>query len=246
LTPGGLQAQRRFAEQGIDGFSPDDGLAALEALFTSGVAHAAVLNADRDRFASGDGGLAARPLLRGFKIAPGVGTGEANPDGVSNSVEVPFVAQYRRADATQRPALLQKCIGHHIAAVLKLDDQRIDIQRPLGEYGLNSIMGLELRHRLERDLALRLSATLIWNYPSVAAMAGHLGTRLDVESASMTVSTASATRAGEVETAKPSTAPTRRTKDIVDSRFSRVEEISDDDALQQLRAFRGRKARDER
>jgi acyl carrier protein len=131
--------------------------------------------------------------------------------------------------------------------VLKLDDQRLDIQRPLGEYGLNSIMGLELRHRLEREFALRLSATLIWNYPSVAAMAGHLRARLDVELASMTVSAESATDAGEVPSAKPSpTALARRTKDIVDSRFSRVEEISDDDALQELRTFRGRKARDER
>jgi hypothetical protein len=39
-------------------------------------------------------------------------------------------------------------------------------------------MALELRNRLERALRLKLSATLVWNYPTVSALAGHLGSQL--------------------------------------------------------------------
>ena len=39
-------------------------------------------------------------------------------------------------------------------------------------------MALELRNRLERHLRLKLSATLVWNYPTISALAAHLENRL--------------------------------------------------------------------
>jgi myxalamid-type polyketide synthase MxaE and MxaD len=41
-------------------------------------------------------------------------------------------------------------------------------------------MTLELRNRLEADFGLRLSATLVWNYPTVAALVGHIAEALDL------------------------------------------------------------------
>jgi acyl transferase domain-containing protein/aryl carrier-like protein len=238
-TPGGREAQRRFAEHGVHGFSPSDGLLALEALLASGVPHAAVLNADRERFAKGYGGLEPWPLLRNFTERPGVGI--SKPNDSSSAPEVPFITQYRRAEFAQRGTLLQKRIGQHVAAVLKLDNVPLDVQRPLGEYGLNSIMGLELRHRLERDLALRLSATLIWNHPTLAALAAHLQTRLDVDPAAAT--TESVTRGREEIARSLPAAIASTTKGSVDSRVSKVEDISDDAALEALRAFPSKGAR---
>jgi acyl transferase domain-containing protein/NADP-dependent 3-hydroxy acid dehydrogenase YdfG len=240
-TLGGREAQRRFAEHGVHGFSPSDGLLALEALLASGVPYAAVLNADREQFAKGYGGLEPWPLLRGFTGRPGVGI--SRPNDSSSPAEVPFVTQYRRAEIAQRASLLQKRIGQHVATVLKLDVP-LDTQRPLGEYGLNSILGLELRHRLERDLALRLSATLIWNHPTLAALAAHLQTRLDMDSAAATAE--SATRGREEIARSVPTAIASAAKGNVGSRVSQVEDISDDAAIEALRAFPGRKARDER
>jgi hypothetical protein len=40
--------------------------------------------------------------------------------------------------------------------------------------GLDSLMGVELRNRLELDLGLRLPATLAWNYPTVDALSTFL------------------------------------------------------------------------
>jgi hypothetical protein len=45
---------------------------------------------------------------------------------------------------------------------------------------IDSLMGLELRNRLESALGLRLSATLVWSYGDAEALAGHLAARFDV------------------------------------------------------------------
>ena len=44
--------------------------------------------------------------------------------------------------------------------------------------GLDSLLSLELRNRLEGALSLSLPATVIWNYPTVVALAGNLEARL--------------------------------------------------------------------
>ncbi len=46
--------------------------------------------------------------------------------------------------------------------------------------GLDSLMALELRNRLEAETGLKLSATVAWNYPTVARLAEHLAERMDV------------------------------------------------------------------
>jgi len=47
--------------------------------------------------------------------------------------------------------------------------------------GIDSLMGLELRNRLEAGLGMTLSATLIWTYSNVRLLAGHLAQRLAAE-----------------------------------------------------------------
>jgi len=49
---------------------------------------------------------------------------------------------------------------------------------PLGSLGLDSLMGLEIRNRLEASLGLTISATLIWTYPTIAALTAHLAEKL--------------------------------------------------------------------
>jgi acyl carrier protein len=55
-----------------------------------------------------------------------------------------------------------------------MDPERIDDQAPLNRLGLDSLMGLELRRRLEAGLGVALQATLVWTYPTLNAVAEHL------------------------------------------------------------------------
>jgi acyl carrier protein len=58
--------------------------------------------------------------------------------------------------------------------VLKLEPSRIEPETPLKALGIDSLMGLELRNRLEARLGVTLSATLVWTYPHIAALTEYL------------------------------------------------------------------------
>jgi acyl carrier protein len=64
--------------------------------------------------------------------------------------------------------------------VLRIAAERIDRNEPLKAMGLDSLMALELRNRLEVRTGLTLSATTTWNYPTVVVLAGHLAERMAV------------------------------------------------------------------
>jgi acyl carrier protein len=61
-----------------------------------------------------------------------------------------------------------------------MNPAEIDLNVALGSLGLDSLMGLEIRNRLEASLGLTLSATLAWTYPTLAALTVHLAERMDL------------------------------------------------------------------
>src|SRR5690606_7567752 len=80
----------------------------------------------------------------------------------------------------RRRTLVESFVQQQVALVLKLAPARIDTKRPLRTMGLDSLMGLELRNRLEAGTGATLPATLIWNYPTVEALAPELAARMGV------------------------------------------------------------------
>jgi acyl carrier protein len=61
-----------------------------------------------------------------------------------------------------------------LGRVLKIAPSRLDPRKALGAMGLNSLMAMELRNRLEAALERPLSATLAWNYPTIEALVEYL------------------------------------------------------------------------
>lgn len=74
--------------------------------------------------------------------------------------------------------LLLAEVGRQIEAELGLSAQRLDVDRPLTELGLDSVMTQVLRRGLERRLGLKLPATLVWKHPTAAAVAAFLAALL--------------------------------------------------------------------
>ena len=67
--------------------------------------------------------------------------------------------------------------------MLRLPASAIGAETPFRALGLDSLMGLEIRNRLERGLGLRLPATLVWAHPSAAALHAELASRLGLNAA---------------------------------------------------------------
>jgi phthiocerol/phenolphthiocerol synthesis type-I polyketide synthase B len=79
-----------------------------------------------------------------------------------------------RAPTTNRRAILEGLVKNSVALVLKIEMSRLDPRKPFGNMGLNSLLAMELRNRLEIALDRPLSATLAWNYPTIEILVDHL------------------------------------------------------------------------
>src|SRR5262249_22534627 len=81
--------------------------------------------------------------------------------------------QIRGAAAEERPNLITGVLAEAAAAVLGIPAARLDCTRPLTEYGLDSLMSVELNMRVRRDLGVEV--------PTMAFLRGETLARLGIE-----------------------------------------------------------------
>jgi acyl carrier protein len=80
---------------------------------------------------------------------------------------------------TEREPGLKAFLRGELAAVLGVADAtRVPTKQGFFEIGMDSLMTVELVHRLESNLGIKLPANLAIDYPNVEALAGYLSTRL--------------------------------------------------------------------
>ncbi|MHB1132627.1 MAG: type I polyketide synthase [Chloroflexota bacterium] len=102
-----------------------------------------------------------------------------------------LLKQLRAVNDDERHHLLLARVRWQVAKVLGRDPSRpIDDRQGLFEMGLDSLMSVDLKGRLEADFACSLPSTLTFNYPTVEALARYL--RAEVLDASSSRSAASA------------------------------------------------------
>jgi NADPH:quinone reductase-like Zn-dependent oxidoreductase/acyl carrier protein len=105
----------------------------------------------------------------------------------------------RHAPSAQRIERIEEHLRKLLGQVLRMNPSEIDPKTPFRSLGVDSLMGLELRNRLEASLGLSMSVTMVWAYPDVVLLARHILSRLGLDAASE--QEASAAAAGEPERA---------------------------------------------
>jgi SAM-dependent methyltransferase/acyl carrier protein len=98
------------------------------------------------------------------------------------AAEETILQQLADAPVSEHGEMLVAFVRRHVARVLRRDGQsEIDRDHRLMDLGLDSLMAVELRNALSEGLRLSqpLSATLIFDYPSVADIASYLMKQLE-------------------------------------------------------------------
>lgn len=62
----------------------------------------------------------------------------------------------------------------HVSAAMKIAPQKVDAQKPFEQFGMGSLESVNLISELETWLGRSLDATLVWDYPTIKALAAHL------------------------------------------------------------------------
>ena len=171
LAAAGGQRGARLSDRGFPSLSPQKALARLGSLLEVAPPCAAIADVDWQAFASAYPHVVSWPLFAHVRPA---GAGGNATDG-STSV---FLAAARQVGpGPSRDRFIETHLQALTARVLGVAPARIGLQRPLRTLGLDSLIGLELRNLLERDFGVPIPATLVWNFPTVTALAGELAKR---------------------------------------------------------------------
>ncbi|WP_235209296.1 beta-ketoacyl reductase, partial [Streptomyces rimosus] len=168
---------QRIAASGATPLTIEQGLTLFDTATTADAAHLVpigpVTTGARDRGA-------VPPVLR--NLVKGARRTAAGSAGGAEAAAT-LTQRLREARPEERLRILTDLVRTEAAAVLgHASAKAIDTRREFNELGFDSLTSVELRNRLSTATGLRLSATLVFDYPNPAALAGHLVPQLVDES----------------------------------------------------------------
>jgi acyl transferase domain-containing protein/acyl carrier protein len=164
------EAERRsFAQAGLLPMRSEDALDAMGRLAAGPAAQATVAAVDWEALIALYEVKRPRPFLSALRGRPTVA-----PAGRARSEPVGLRARLEATAPEGRRDLVLEHVRGAAAAVLGLDPDRVDVEQGLFDMGMDSLMAVDLKTRLEAAAGQRLPSTLTFNYPTVSALAGFL------------------------------------------------------------------------
>jgi hypothetical protein len=171
---------KRISQHGVGTFSPEEGLYVLEYLLNQSVAQIGVSPINWSIFMKQYHPGAEPPffaeLVRGMQFDV-----KAKEQRLEKRNDL--LVQLQEAPANKRQPLLITYIQSQVGKVLGWESgQKVNEHIPLSEMGLDSLMAVEVRNILGSGLNLKraLPATLVFDYPTVSAIADYIMTTMDL------------------------------------------------------------------
>jgi acyl transferase domain-containing protein len=151
---------------GVRTLQPQVAIKALAKMLASGVADVAVADVDWSLFRGSYEARGKQPFL------DHISQGKAfKPDAAKAGT---FVEELHAASPAERRRQVVGFIRSEVAQVLGLGNKLPDVEQGFFEMGMDSLLSLEFKARLESSFAASLPVTLIFDNPTVEALAGFL------------------------------------------------------------------------
>ncbi len=150
------EQQRNLTRHGMIPIPVTDGIQTLATLLRSSATQVAVLRMDPT-------------LTAGVLGAPASPAPERHDNLLDALV---------RADDDERQRQLESYLREHAAGKLGLAASQLDVESPLHQLGVDSLVAVELRAQIERDLGVVVPVVRLLDGPSVTGLAGWLADQL--------------------------------------------------------------------
>jgi acyl transferase domain-containing protein/NAD(P)-dependent dehydrogenase (short-subunit alcohol dehydrogenase family)/acyl carrier protein len=166
--------KEQFLRAGLHPLSGAQALDALERLVAADRTSAIVASVDWNALRSVYEGRRLRPLFDEMRFRPRIGS-EVQIPSKSAGTQPDFRLQLQNASPARRRSILITLLRSQISSILGFDLSReIEVEQGLFDMGMDSLMSVELKGRLERSLGVPLPSTLTFNYPTIKALADYL------------------------------------------------------------------------
>jgi len=140
----------RFEGRGVLSFTPRQALTLLGQLMRSGASQAGVMRIDWARFRPPGAASALSTRFRDLGVGIAVEKDGAAKERVSVRETV------LSAEPARRKELLLGLLRDRIARILAIASSKLDLEKPLTNLGLDSLMAVELRNSIEGELRVHL------------------------------------------------------------------------------------------
>jgi acyl transferase domain-containing protein len=162
--------RRRWAEVGIHTIAPADGVRMLEQLLTASLAQPVVWPVDWTKFSRSFRSRVPAVLREVTRAQTASGERPDAPEATAG-----LAAELASTPPNKRRTVIESHVAAAARRVLALAaDRPIDPRQPLSELGLDSLMAVELRNVISRLIDRPLPATLLFKYPTIETLTGHL------------------------------------------------------------------------
>jgi phthiocerol/phenolphthiocerol synthesis type-I polyketide synthase C len=218
------------AAHGFATISANDGVRLLEKILLLDPVQIAAISINWRQWSSIAPAAADLPRFARLISPPTTGAADVAPSGVHRIGDI-----IRQVPPQRRLRLLEQYVRDQAARGLGVDPNTLDVDRQMRHMGLDSLIAIELKARMESELSLTIPAVRLLEGPSVNDFAKWLSDRF-LESVDTAPSMAGAAPVAPQQTGQQQPAVTNHDeKHLLES----IDELSDQDVDEMLRQLLG-------
>jgi NAD(P)-dependent dehydrogenase (short-subunit alcohol dehydrogenase family)/acyl carrier protein len=160
------RGKARREAQGLQAIDPWAGLELLDRLIASEYTQVCIFPVDWAKFANQYPGEQMPPLLTNLAIP------------AASMETTPLLISLQGSSGTKARGTLKNHVRGQIAVVLGMEANQLRPQQGFTEMGLDSLMAVELRNRLQTSVGVKLPSTLIFDYPTIDQLTNFLAAKV--------------------------------------------------------------------
>jgi acyl transferase domain-containing protein/acyl carrier protein len=154
---------QRMNNAGMTALTPHQGLTAMELLLRYRVPQAGIFELDWGKITASYSNPQSKTLFRNFI------------NSIANKKSTSFIDRLLAAPLDNYETMLSLKVAEILANVLGIESlDAIDKDKNVFEYGMNSLMSMDFKNRLQSEIKLKLATTLVLKYPTVNTMTEQL------------------------------------------------------------------------